>query len=40
VVLAGLLDAQADAVAAAYEKLGVTLADRGSGEWPVLVFKG
>jgi ribosomal protein L11 methyltransferase len=40
VVLAGLLDAQADTVAAAYEKLGVTLADRGSGEWPVLVFKG
>jgi ribosomal protein L11 methyltransferase len=39
VVLAGLLDTQADAVIAAYDKLGITLADRGSGEWPVLVLK-
>jgi ribosomal protein L11 methyltransferase len=38
IVLAGLLDGQADAVIAAYEKLGLSLADRGSGEWPVLVL--
>lgn len=38
VVLAGLLDTQADGVIAAYEKLGLRLADRGSGEWPVLVL--
>jgi ribosomal protein L11 methyltransferase len=38
VMLAGLLDMQADAVIAAYEKLGLSLADRGSGEWPVLVL--
>ncbi len=38
VVLAGLLDTQADAVIAAYEGLGLTSADRGSGEWPVLVL--
>jgi ribosomal protein L11 methyltransferase len=37
VVLAGLLDTQADAVAAAYEKLALRLTDRGFGEWPVLV---
>jgi ribosomal protein L11 methyltransferase len=36
VLLAGLLDTQADAVIAAYEELGLTLTDRGSGEWPVL----
>jgi ribosomal protein L11 methyltransferase len=39
VVLAGLLDTQADAVSAAYEKLGLELKDRGSGEWPVLVLQ-
>ena len=39
VILAGLLDTQADAVVAAYEKLGLSLADRGSGEWPVLVMR-
>jgi ribosomal protein L11 methyltransferase len=39
VVLAGLLDNQADSVIAAYEELGLTLADRGSGEWPVLVLE-
>jgi ribosomal protein L11 methyltransferase len=39
IVLAGLLDNQAEAVAAAYEKLDLTLADRGAGEWPVLVLK-
>jgi ribosomal protein L11 methyltransferase len=38
IVLAGLLDSQSDAVAAAYEKLGLTVRDRGSGEWPVLVL--
>jgi ribosomal protein L11 methyltransferase len=38
VILAGLLDAQAEAVIAAYEKLGLTRADRSSGEWPVLVL--
>lgn len=38
IVLAGLLDTQSDAVIAAYEKLGLTVRDRGSGEWPVLVL--
>ena len=38
IVLAGLLDTQADGVTAEYEKLGLTLPDRGSGEWPVLVL--
>jgi ribosomal protein L11 methyltransferase len=38
VVLAGLLDTQADGVIAAYEKLGLSLADRGQGEWPVLLL--
>jgi ribosomal protein L11 methyltransferase len=38
VILAGLLDSQADAVVAAYEALGLTLRDRGFGEWPVLVL--
>jgi ribosomal protein L11 methyltransferase len=37
VVLAGLLDTQADGVIAAYEKQGMSLQDRGFGEWPVLV---
>jgi ribosomal protein L11 methyltransferase len=40
VVLAGLLDSQADGVIAAYEALGMTVAERGSGEWPVLVLRG
>ena len=39
VMLAGLLDTQADAVIAAYEAEGVKLADRSSGEWPVLLFQ-
>ena len=39
IILAGLLATQSDGVAAAYERLGFTLADRGSGEWPVLVLK-
>jgi ribosomal protein L11 methyltransferase len=38
VILAGLLDTQADAVAAAYEGLGLSLVRRGPGEWPVLVL--
>ena len=37
VILAGLLDTQADAVIEAYANCGMTLRDRGSGEWPVLV---
>ena len=37
VVLAGLLDTQSDAVIRAYEERGLTLRDRGFGEWPVLV---
>jgi ribosomal protein L11 methyltransferase len=36
IILAGLLDTQADAVIGAYGKLGFTVGDRGSGEWPVL----
>ena len=39
VVLAGLLDTQADAVIAAYEAEGMKLADRGSGEWCVLTLE-
>lgn len=38
IILAGLLDTQADAVIAAYQSLGLALSDRGSGEWPVLVL--
>jgi ribosomal protein L11 methyltransferase len=37
VVLAGLLDNQADRVANAYEAQGLAVRDRGFGEWPVLV---
>ena len=37
IVLAGLLDTQADGVIAAYEAHGMKLTDRGFGEWPVLV---
>ena len=39
IILAGLLDTQADRVAGAYEKLGLTLRSRGPGEWPVLVLQ-
>ena len=39
IVLAGLLDTQAESVTAAYEKLGLSLVDRGVGEWPVLMFE-
>jgi ribosomal protein L11 methyltransferase len=38
IVLAGLLDSQANTVAAAYEELGLSLSDGGLGEWPVLVL--
>ena len=38
-VLAGLLDTQADAVIAAYEAEGCTARDCGSGEWRVLVLE-
>jgi len=38
VVLAGLLDSQADGVTRGYEEHGVLLIDRGSGEWPVLIL--
>jgi ribosomal protein L11 methyltransferase len=40
IVLAGLLDTQAEAVASAYEALGCTLVEGGTGEWPVLVLSG
>ena len=39
IVLAGLLETQADAVADAYEAKGMSVIDRGFGEWPVLVCK-
>jgi ribosomal protein L11 methyltransferase len=39
VILAGLLDHQADEVAGAYRSQGLTLAGRCSGEWPVLVIR-
>jgi len=38
VILAGLLDTQADAVTSAYQEQGLVLANRGDGEWPVLVL--
>ena len=38
IILAGLLDTQADAVAQAYTDLGLELRNRGTGEWPVLVL--
>jgi ribosomal protein L11 methyltransferase len=37
-ILAGLLDTQADAVTAAYRAQGMTIAERGVGEWCVLVL--
>jgi len=39
VVLAGLLDTQADAVIAACEAQGMKVAERGAGEWSVLVLE-
>ena len=38
VILAGLLNAQAEVVIDSYSELGLTVCDRGSGEWPVLVL--
>jgi ribosomal protein L11 methyltransferase len=38
IILAGLLETQADAVISAYQAFGMTLRDRGSGEWIVLVL--
>jgi ribosomal protein L11 methyltransferase len=38
ILLAGLLDNQADAVIAAYEALGLSVRARPSSEWPVLVL--
>jgi ribosomal protein L11 methyltransferase len=38
IILAGLLDAQAEAVAKTYRALSLKLQDRGTGEWPVLVL--
>jgi ribosomal protein L11 methyltransferase len=37
IILAGLLEAQAEGVIGAYEQHGFALRDRGTGEWPVLV---
>jgi len=37
VILAGLLDTQADSVIRVYEANGLKVHDRGSGEWPVVV---
>ena len=39
IVLAGLLDSQAEAVTAAYQAHGCTLVEPGSGEWRVLVLQ-
>ena len=39
IVLAGLLDTQADTVIAAYEAQGMTLVERGAGEWCVVVLQ-
>ena len=39
VVLAGLLDSQADAVIAAYEAVGMKVVERGEGEWCVLALE-
>ena len=38
-ILAGLLDTQADAVIAAYEARGMRITERGQGEWCVLVLE-
>jgi ribosomal protein L11 methyltransferase len=39
VVLAGLLDTQAEAVASAYTSQGLSLLAEGTGEWPVLALE-
>jgi ribosomal protein L11 methyltransferase len=38
IMLAGLLDTQADAVAGAYEAVGCKVEERDPGEWTVLVL--
>ena len=38
-ILAGLLDTQADAVVEAYEAEGMKMVERGEGEWSVLVLE-
>ena len=38
-ILAGLLDTQAESVAAAYRQQGLSLARHAPGEWPVLVLE-
>jgi ribosomal protein L11 methyltransferase len=38
VILAGLLDTQADAVTGAYTELGLAQMARSTGEWPILVL--
>jgi ribosomal protein L11 methyltransferase len=38
IILAGLLDTQADGVVRAYQEQGLRLRERGFGEWPVLVL--
>ena len=38
ILLAGLLDTQADGVAQAYEDHGLSLRERSAGEWPVLTL--
>jgi ribosomal protein L11 methyltransferase len=39
VILAGLLDTQADGVASAYEEQGLAIVSRTPGQWPVLVVR-
>jgi len=39
VILAGLLDTQADSVSADYQKLSFSPVRRGPGEWPVLLLR-
>jgi ribosomal protein L11 methyltransferase len=39
IILAGLLDTQADAVIAAFEAEGMKVVERGDGEWSVLVLE-
>lgn len=39
-ILAGLLDTQADAVGRAYKRQGMRLVGKSGGEWPVLVIRG
>jgi ribosomal protein L11 methyltransferase len=38
IILAGLLDGQAGGVIRAYEQRGLSVCDRGAGEWPVIVL--